>query len=78
MGFSSTAVGYLYRYGSTSTAPSLPVRSASIPNIDFASTERYMGVVYYVDGGTKIVSGAVNSWLASVPGDTQITGTSMT
>jgi hypothetical protein len=54
------------------------IRSASIPNIEFASTERYMGVTYFVSGGTQIVSGAVNSWLSSVPGDTQIIGSTVT
>jgi hypothetical protein len=54
------------------------IRSVSVPNVEFASTERHMGVVYYVNGGTKIVSGAVNAWLSDVPGDTQITGSSLT
>jgi len=34
--------------------------------------------VYYVNGGTKIVTGAVDSWLSNSPGETQLAGSSLT
>ena len=53
-------------------------RTVAVPNVEYASTEVYMGVVYYVSGGTKIVTGAVDSWLSNSPGQTQLAGSSLT
>jgi len=53
------------------------IRSASIPNTEFAYTERYMGLSYYASG-SKVTTITVSAWLSNVPGDTQITGTTMT
>jgi len=54
------------------------IRTVSVPNIEFASTEVYLGVVYFVSGGTKILTGYVDSWLSNSPGETQLAGSSLT
>lgn len=53
------------------------IRSVSVPNVEFASTERYMGLAYH-GLAAKTSSMTVSAWLSSVPGDTQVAGYTLT
>jgi len=53
------------------------IRSVSIPNTEYAYTERYMGLTYYATG-SKVTTMTVSAWLSNNPGETQITGTTLT
>jgi len=53
-------------------------RSVAIGNYNFASTERYLGCSYDPVGGTKIVTGYIESWLSTSPPDTVPLGTQST
>lgn len=53
------------------------IRTVSVPQVEFAYTERYCGIAYYGTGST-VTTITVSAWLSNIPGDTQITGTTVT